>query len=246
MENDEEKAPGDSGEEPQPRAQMTGAEDDNEEPEGLDTPAEDSQHYETFTVEFLLNDDNEVRRTRAVHVRSGEEAKWPGQAARELLDFMSHHGAPQMSGETRAYAAAILEHEPTHQPTPGRAKAPRPRVRRLEALPLGATNPQWLLAANQPFTVRATLDIPELVAPGEQSAEAEYVVSVAAKPVDKGSRQEIGEVHGRYGAPAELNVHSNGLRQGLYRLEAAVELGAASREQPPYMPPMENGVIDVA
>jgi hypothetical protein len=158
---------------------------------------------------------------------------------------MIHHGAPQMSGETRAHADAMLEHEPTHQPRPGRARAPRPRVRTLEALPLGANNPQWLLAANQPFTVRATLDIPELAAPGEQSLGAEYVVSVAAKPVDKGSRQEIGEVRGRYRAPAEVNVHSNGLRQGLYRLEAAVELGAASGEQPPYMPPMENGLIDV-
>jgi hypothetical protein len=214
------------------------------EPERSDTPSEDHQHYEVFTVEFLLDDDNEARRTRVVHVRSSQEASWPGWATKELLDFMTQHGAPPTRPETGVPAGTAVAHEPVRPLAATLARAPRPRVRKLETLPLGATKPQWLLPANQPFTIRVTLDLPGLEAAGEQPAE--YVVSVAAKPVDGSPRQAIGEARGRLGALADLKVQSAGLRPGLYRLEGAVELGAASRDLPRFMPPMEDGVIDVS
>lgn len=215
------------------------------EPERSDTPSEDRQHYEVFTVEFLLEDDNEVRRTRVVHVLSSQEASWPGWATNELLNFMTQHAAPLIRPETGVPAGTPVVHEPERPPAATLARAPRPRVRKLQALPLGATQPQWLLPANQPFTIRVTLDLPELEAAGEQPAE--YLVSVAAKPVDGSPRHVIGEARGRLtGRAADLRVQGTGLRPGLYRLEGAVQPGAASRDLPRFMPPMEDGVIDVS
>ncbi len=214
------------------------------EPERSHTPSGDNQHYEVFTVELLLNADNEVRRTRVAHVRSSQEAKWPGWATKELLDFMTQRGELRMRAEVGVPAGAAVVHEPARPPAATLARASRPRVRKLETLPLGATKPRWLLPANQPFTIRVTLDLPELAAAGEQPAE--YVVSVAAKPVDEGPRQAIGEARGRLAAPADLKVQSPGLPPGLYRLEGAVGLGAASQDPPRFLPPMEDGVIDVS
>jgi len=216
------------------------------EPERSDTPSGDQQHYEVFTVEFLLTEDKEVRRTRVVHVRSSQEASWPGWATKELLDFMTQHGALPARPETGVPAATPVVHEPVRPPAATLVRAPRPRVRKLQALPLGATKPQWLLPADQPFTIRVTLDLPELEDADEQ--QAEYVVLLAAKPVDGSPRQAIGEARGRLGAPAaDLRVQSGGLRPGLYRLEGAVQLGAAAdKDLPRFMPPMEDGVIDVS
>jgi hypothetical protein len=112
------------------------------------TPSVDNQHYEAFTVEFLLNDENEVRRTRVVHVRSSQEAKWPGWAAKELLDFMTERAAPRMRAETGVPAGVAVVHERVRPPG---ARARRPRVLKLEALPFGAAKPSWLLPAKSAF-----------------------------------------------------------------------------------------------
>ena len=207
------------------------------------TPSGDNQHYEVFTVEFLLNNDHEVRRTSVVHVRSGQEAKWPGWAAKELLDFMAQRGALRFRAEPSGPVRPVVVREPArpHAATP--AGGPGTWVRKLEMFPLGATKPRWLLPANWPFSIRITLDLPQS-APGEQPAE--YVVSVAAKPVDESPRQVIGEARGRLGAPANLQVQSPGLPPGLYRLEGAVSFGAAAQDPPRFLPPMEDGVIDVS
>jgi len=213
-------------------------------PERSDDSGGGNQHYEVFTVEFLLNDDNEVKRTRVVHVPSSQEDKWPGWATKELLDFMTGHGAPRMRPEVGLPAGTPVVHEQVRRPAVTPATAPRPRVRRLEALPAGTAKPRWLLPANQPFTVQVSLDVPEPETVGEQAAE--YFVSVAARPVGEGPRQAIGEVHGRLGAPANLRVQSPGLRPGLYRLEGAVELGTTSEKPLKFLPPLEGGVIDVS
>jgi len=212
------------------------------EPKRLDTSG-DNQHYEVFTVEFLLNGDNEVRRTRVVHAASRQEAKWPGWATKELLDFMTQRGALRLDAEPGVPPGRAAMHKTARPHAATLARVPQPQVRKLEMLPLGATKPRWLLHANWPFTIRIALDPPKL-APGEQPAE--YVVSVAAKPVDERPRQAIGEARGRLGVPANLQVQSPGLPPGLYRLEGAVSFGAVAQDPPRFLPPIEDGVIDVS
>ena len=50
-----------------------------------------SQHYENFTIEFLVDEKHAVRRTRVVHIQSGDADTWAGWEARQLVDFLARH-----------------------------------------------------------------------------------------------------------------------------------------------------------
>lgn len=55
------------------------------------------QHYDNFTVEFLLDDKNKTRRIRVVHIQSGDVdtcAKWD---AVRLFDFLARHTGAHLS-----------------------------------------------------------------------------------------------------------------------------------------------------
>ena len=49
------------------------------------------QHYEIFTLEFLLDEKNVIRRTRVIHVQSGNADRWAGWKAEHLIDFLTRH-----------------------------------------------------------------------------------------------------------------------------------------------------------
>ncbi len=49
------------------------------------------QHYENFTIEFLLDEKKIVHRTRVVHVQSGDADTWAGWEADQLIDFLARH-----------------------------------------------------------------------------------------------------------------------------------------------------------
>ena len=49
------------------------------------------QHYQNFTIEFLLDGKNTTHRTRVVHIQSGDADTWAGWQAEQLLDFLARH-----------------------------------------------------------------------------------------------------------------------------------------------------------
>ena len=49
------------------------------------------QHYANFTIEFLLSENDEARRTRMVHVQSGDMETWAGWEAERLIEFLARH-----------------------------------------------------------------------------------------------------------------------------------------------------------
>lgn len=49
------------------------------------------QHYANFTIEFLLDEKNIMRRTRVMHVQSGDAETWAGWEPDQLVDFLSRH-----------------------------------------------------------------------------------------------------------------------------------------------------------
>lgn len=53
----------------------------------------DQQHYETFSVKLLVDDDKQVRRTNIVHVQKGEEENWAGWDEQRLIAFVVEHAA---------------------------------------------------------------------------------------------------------------------------------------------------------
>jgi hypothetical protein len=49
------------------------------------------QHYENFTIGFLLDEKKEIRRIRVVHIQSGDVDTCSVWDAERLIDFLSHH-----------------------------------------------------------------------------------------------------------------------------------------------------------
>jgi hypothetical protein len=49
------------------------------------------QHYENFTLEFLVDQKHAVRRTRVAHIQSGDADTWAGWEATQLVDFLARH-----------------------------------------------------------------------------------------------------------------------------------------------------------
>ncbi len=51
-----------------------------------------SQHYANFTVEFLLNPDNDIQRVRIKHIQAGNEKTWSRWNWANLVDFFVQQG----------------------------------------------------------------------------------------------------------------------------------------------------------
>lgn len=51
------------------------------------------QHYENFTIEFLLDAKKTIHRTRVVHIQSGDADTWAGCEVDQLIDFLARHAS---------------------------------------------------------------------------------------------------------------------------------------------------------
>ena len=58
-----------------------------------------SQHYENFTVEFLLNEKNKLRRLRIMHVQSGDVETWANWKQEEVSHFLARHTGARIPKE---------------------------------------------------------------------------------------------------------------------------------------------------
>jgi hypothetical protein len=73
------------------------------------SPSENRQHYATFHIELLLDEGNNVRRTRAQHIETKKEAKpWPGWDGQRLLDFIQDAALHTASAETAAKPEPLI------------------------------------------------------------------------------------------------------------------------------------------
>lgn len=183
------------------------------------------RRYATFKVELLLDDEQHVRRTQVIHIQSGNEATWAGWDERGLVEFVSQRAD-------------------LRSPAPGAAPVdPGGGVRLSDLAPLIAPNgrPRHLVAAAQPFGVTLTIDLTE-IAGGETPLD--YAATVYAKRLGDGARQLVGETIGCLAGPerATVQMQSNGLPPGAYRLEATVAL---KRTHPDLRAQLEGGLLQV-
>lgn len=49
------------------------------------------QHYQNFTLEFLLDEKNRIRRLRVTHIQSGDVDTWTGWCLKEISQFLTRH-----------------------------------------------------------------------------------------------------------------------------------------------------------
>ena len=186
------------------------------------------EHYQlaTFTVEFLLDEHNNVRSTHALHVQSRHEHSWTGWQKTQLVDFLSESAGLNIPpDEPDLIPAQVTESEPL---TPLMAKpslAGTLHVPEMEMLGGEVSGPRRTLAHDEPFDVRLTLDLSELLVPG--NAPLHYKTSIYGKGRGRPGLV-IGEAQGTI-MPSDrvaITVGGNTLPEvGIYQLTATVILG---------------------
>lgn len=209
------------------------------------------QHYATFTVELLLDEDNNVRRTRVVHIQTKEEDKWASWEEARLLDFLIRRAALRLPSTAAAPPTeAPMEHAPSittpiepavviteegERPPPLGTTVNLGGVLRLHDLQIVTADfdrPSDILRSGQPFQVHLTLNLTDVVAP--RDVLLVYTVNVYAKRLGAKLRETVGEARGTitWSPQVILDLKGTTMPPGSYRLEAVVALSPSPVEPP--------------
>lgn len=198
-----------------------------------------SPRYATFTVDVVLDQDNEALHTEVIHTQSGDQETWTGWQASQLIDFLVQHAglrlppvepAPPLAGEVESPAAIAAAGEPAPMPEPVAESISVLRLLQMETVPAGAHAPCLVLRSGQPFAAHLTLDLSDVALPSADPLN--YTAIISARRLCSPRRQIIGEAHGSI-VPEDnttISVESMNLPQGAYRLEANVTLKPTTME----------------
>jgi hypothetical protein len=185
-------------------------------------------HPATFTVELLLDEDNEVYSTYIMHVQSNREQTWTGWEKTQLVDFLDQSILVKVTPEEPVLANA---EEPEYAPAVVVESTPLTtypelvgtlHLRDLMIIGAESADPRRILSRDQPFDVYLTLDLSELTVPS--NIPLNYRASIYAKSRGSRSGQVVGEVEGTI-KPADtvtINVEGTPLAEGTYKLAATV------------------------
>jgi len=216
-------------------------------------------HYTVFTVEFLLDDDNEVRRTSIKNVQTQTQTNWASWDASRLTRFfieqaglnIPHPEVEQIlqlqTEKNVRTSAAPLE----KQPAVGTSTAPIGGEVSLQKMIIKGidweTTPHQIYS-ERPFTIQLTLDLHNLESPAEQSMD--YSAVIYAKPLSAEPRQMLIETEGNLSLAdyVDLEIADLQLAPGIYRLEAFVRLiptGATPTQMQDLMAMIESSTIHV-
>lgn len=231
------------------------------------------QHYAAFHVEFLLESDNSVRRTKVHQHQTDARDAWPGWDEERLLSFLRDR-IPLPAAATPADAPGVepaeaqtdepaqtetTDQEPASvEPAPaGQASAPAPdwlpswSLSIEELAPIRDGQPSHTLRPNEPSSVRLTMRINPTGTPIHDTVD--FSATVAARRFGGHDRSLLGTTHGtvRVSDPVSVEVTGPALPADLYRLVAAVDIYPAdhSPEEPPLCQKHASGdlmrVVDV-
>lgn len=236
-----------------------------------ETSSESRQHYAVFTVELLLDEENNVRRTRAMHVQSQVESTWAGWEQTRLANFFSESAElnlPSVSGisynETPVVGDVKSEAVPVEEPqvsTPIPLTPAKPKVTQaapeitgelhLEDLLLrseGNVVSQSVINSSRPFYAQLQLDLSNVDIPKDNPLK--YSVSIYAKELSAGPRRVVGYTEGNVLPAKQLTIDVKNIRlsQGTYRIEAIAKLFPAEtngKKTPGLMAATEGSLVHV-
>ena len=224
------------------------------------------QHYAAFHVEFLLESDNSVRRTKVHQHQTDARDAWPGWDAERLLSFLRDR-IPLPAAATPADAPGV---EPAQAQTdlPAQAQTDEPAQAQtrdqgpasVEPAPAGQPSapvpdrlPSWsldieelapvrdgkrsrILSPNEPSFVRLTMRINPIGAPIHDTFD--FYATIVARRFGGHDRSPLGTVHGTVRARDSVSVELTGpaLPADLYRLVVTVDIYPAGHS--PGAPPL--------
>ncbi len=186
----------------------------------LESAGPDRQHYETFTLELLLDADQNVRRTRVFHVQKGTPNSWAGWDEARLISFLS------------AQAEFPFTEKPTPEAVPVEVKiiskekpappAPKLNLSDFQVLSMDTRAPTKLLPAERPFSVILMLDLSDV--PDEQQTGLSYQAQVYARQLGHQNPTLVAsmETESAKAAPdaGKIELIGSGLPVGIYRISA--------------------------
>ena len=113
-------------------------------PERGGPAAGNGQHYESFIVRVLLNDDGSIRDTRMEHIGTGEVKRWAGWEHDAMLGFIKEAAAPVALPVLLAAPVGPLDAEPPPESVPESVAEPSAvsQVRPISQPPLTARAPK--------------------------------------------------------------------------------------------------------
>jgi hypothetical protein len=187
------------------------------------------QHYENFTLEFLLDENNNARRIRQMHIQSGDVATWAKWDANGVIDFLATH-----TGAELAHFLPATHDKAEKKPDSKTSVPTEDKIRLLEwTTSLTDTNqPVQSLPQDQKFDVKLSFDIANTSL--SDKSQLDITGTLFAKKLGGGSRKILGEIQTivPYSQIINLTVGETTLTQGLYRLEAFITL-IPSETSPP-------------
>ncbi len=201
-------------------------------------PSAQQHRSVTFTVEFLLDTNNNVSSTHVLHNQSGRKHTWTGWQKTQLVDFMSESvGLNVRSNEPAVPVAEEVETVTIEQPdlTPdeiaGSRLATSPvsmsrlsgmlHLRELEVIGVKSGGFHRTLIQNEPFDVQLTLDLAELEI--LDNSRLNYKTTIYGRGQGR-SGLVVGKSEGSI-IPTDkttIMVKGNILPEGIYRLVAKV------------------------
>ena len=222
----------------------------------------DGQHYESFLVRVLLNEDGSVRRTTAQHIRTGSERHWPGlerQALPEFIETAIASAAPSSTAPAEPPYAEPPPDQPRQAEAIHGAPAELVTVDGTPAEPVavrGAPAPPGparqtssaalsveaaVLRSAEPFTMTMTIDLAE---PASHADRLAYSAVIVARPMAGGPKLTVAESDGLLAttSPA-ITIYGAGLPPGAFRLDGAVSLREPGRNQPMHLAALAEGLL---
>jgi hypothetical protein len=231
------------------------------------------QHYAAFHVEFLLESDNSVRRTKVHQHQTDARDTWSGWDEERLLSFLRDR-IPLPAAATPADAPGVELTEPqtdepvqteisdqepaSVEPAPaGRVSAPAPdwlpswSLSIEELAPIRDGQPSHTLGSNEPSSARLTMRINPTGTPIHDTFD--FSATIAARRFAGHNRSLLGTTHGTVRVSDSVSVEVTGpaLPADLYRLVVTVDIYPAdhSPEEPPFYQKRASGdimrVVDV-
>ncbi len=215
------------------------------------------QHYAAFHVEFLLESDNSVRRTKVRQHQTDARDAWPGWDEERLLSFLrdriplpatatpadAPHVEPTETQTDESAQTQARDQEPASvQPAPaGQPSAPVPdrlpswSLSIEEFAPIRDGQRSHVLSPSGPSSVRLTMRINPIGTPIRDAFD--FSATIVARRFAGHDRLALGTTRGtvRVRDPVSVEVTGPALPADLYRLVAAVEIYPAdhSPEEPP-------------
>ena len=125
-------------------------------PEHGGPAAGNGQHYESFIVRILLNDDGSIRDTRMEHIGTGEVKRWAGWEHNAMLSFIKEAAAPAPPPVLLAAPVGPLDAEhPESVPESVAEPSATSQVRPISQPPVSARAPTTPSPSAQPEASQA-------------------------------------------------------------------------------------------